>query len=463
MKYMQDAQHLMEMCLRHPELQSYHSVSPFKDSLIHRDGRNVMRLLQYVTDRSDNVKTLNQAATIFIENMLRVKKLSNQYRNPAYLLRLSYSLKLENLDVDQHLTRFIDSLPTGFKESAFAHYSLYRKTAQSQAEHLQERIKSLEEELMKARLAAPIPNTQTDNNKIHTREVTQVTPAKPALLASPPSKQPRPDTAPKPTEEDLVPPTTDKGTIIEQNLKSLKEQINMILPSPDDTFPSTVQPAISLLQQTSIAQRAATAHIIAHEAHEDSKDSHFVFLERVNKYKKEPSSFRFKFEEAKQYLKEKQTALFKVNALSSITGEIASVSTNLEAPVYDRYLEARRQYMTRPEDKNLEGGSTIQWFRRLLDPFALCFFCHHHASPRNFLTTQSLQDGDRLLHEDMSSLGAKCPSCPRPKKTKQQPKTNGTTSTPPKRKASMLAEKPPPFKTKKIADSQTQPTTNEPK
>jgi hypothetical protein len=107
--YYEDAKALMAQIMEIPELTLQQRIWPFRDKLLHNDGRSMRRLNSF---HSNNIrmKSLKEVATTFVEKNLGVISMSTQYKNPGYLLLISYKQNFTE-------TNSLDPIPRLYRDS----------------------------------------------------------------------------------------------------------------------------------------------------------------------------------------------------------------------------------------------------------------------------------------------------------------------------------------------------------
>jgi hypothetical protein len=105
-----------------PELTAQQRIWPFRDKLLHNDGRNMRRLNSF---HSTHVRTesLKDVATTFVQKNLGVSSNNTQYRNPAYLLQISYERNFTEQTPLTQYQDFTETLPVHFRQPALGHFN----------------------------------------------------------------------------------------------------------------------------------------------------------------------------------------------------------------------------------------------------------------------------------------------------------------------------------------------------
>ena len=408
LKYLQDAMYLLNLCLSHPELMELHGVSPFKDVLLHRKGTNAMRMTQFVNDRQASFWSLQAAAQHFVINKLGVRATDSIYRNPAALLRRSYSLRLLNVQPEDHLRKFIDGLPAGFKESAFAHFGTYMQYKDRVVKELEHQITELRSQVSSSKFDASYATLDSPT--------TFITPnPTPKQIPSPAGKSsdyPRYTlgTNVTPAFKSPISVAPDNRAAVLCQVENLKKKLNLAeevgitkeFKNPRSPHPPSLNP----LQQ-------ATAGVFARYYREQAQETNQLST-RMNSYLSvttvrvagSPDFNELKFQLAflQRRLSEAKSAHNKVDILARVSTEFVDASEDKSSSHVIRYNLTRQR---------IYSGSNKSFLSRTLDPFVKCFYDCHNANLSSFLHALNIDIHNGTLKHSSLHLLVKqhCVTC----------------------------------------------------
>jgi hypothetical protein len=110
-KYMQDAYIQRDLILKDPYLRSSNPVPPAYDRLMSNAGNSIRRLNQMSMGSRSDIKTLVDAASLYVNHTLLVSPNSEHYRNASYLLQKSYQTSSVQKSPYDELLSLISALP----------------------------------------------------------------------------------------------------------------------------------------------------------------------------------------------------------------------------------------------------------------------------------------------------------------------------------------------------------------
>ena len=90
MQYLQDSASIRDLLKDHPQLRNLQKVPPFRDDIVLGNGENMERALLELPNRKVSCNSLQELCRIFVEDMLHVSPQHDKYRDPEFLLKLSY-------------------------------------------------------------------------------------------------------------------------------------------------------------------------------------------------------------------------------------------------------------------------------------------------------------------------------------------------------------------------------------
>jgi hypothetical protein len=120
--YYEDAKALLARIMETPELTLQQRIWPFRDKLLHNDGRNMRRLNSFQSNHI-RMESLKEVATTFVEKNLGVSRTSTQYRNAGYLLQISYRRNFTEQTPLTQYQDFTETLPVHFRQPAIGHFN----------------------------------------------------------------------------------------------------------------------------------------------------------------------------------------------------------------------------------------------------------------------------------------------------------------------------------------------------
>ena len=136
-KYLNDSQCIRDILNEHPALKQLHRVPPYRDTIISGNGENVERALLGLPNRMRGLKTLGELCAMFVKDMLGVAEDNAHYRDPEYLLKRSYGMKLASTataGTDIHTNQIRALVPEAQQYALLQSYQHVTKQAEQEAD-----------------------------------------------------------------------------------------------------------------------------------------------------------------------------------------------------------------------------------------------------------------------------------------------------------------------------------------
>jgi hypothetical protein len=126
-KYEGNANAVKSALLKNPEQYAKQRIGPPQEDLIITGEANQAIRVNLMGGSSNSVEHLPEAAKLFVENMLHVPSTHSRYKDPAYLLELSYGMTFTGQPPgNQHLSSVVQSLPTQYQNKVAGAMSVFQ-------------------------------------------------------------------------------------------------------------------------------------------------------------------------------------------------------------------------------------------------------------------------------------------------------------------------------------------------
>ena len=128
-KYEGNALHIQKSLEQNPSLYAKQRLGQPQEDLLVTGVASQSISVNGISGSHNHISTLPDAAKLFVEKMLHVPSTDARYRNPSYLLDLSYSKPFTaNPPEDQHFRSIVESLPLESRSKVIKAYNLHPTT-----------------------------------------------------------------------------------------------------------------------------------------------------------------------------------------------------------------------------------------------------------------------------------------------------------------------------------------------
>ena len=164
LKYLNDSLSIRDIIREHPVLREVHRVPAYRDTIISGNGENVERALLELPNLTRDVSDIKDVAKVLVEKMLGVSPQSVHYRDPAFLLKRSYSISLaaKPNDTDLHISQIRALVPENQQYSLLQSYEHVTKQAQHEAEVQRQEALEEQQRLLQSQLAVEARQKEAD-------------------------------------------------------------------------------------------------------------------------------------------------------------------------------------------------------------------------------------------------------------------------------------------------------------